>query len=66
MFTLIDVALTDISPDSQTENLLAVSPHASEKDRARTLLLAANNAVDRALSADSAAFVQQSRQHEGE
>jgi hypothetical protein len=66
MPTLIDVTLADMSPDVQTENPLSASPPAFEDGPARTLLMAANNAVDRVLSSDSAAFIAQNRQHEGE
>ena len=46
--------------------LTDVSPQPIQQGRARALLLAANNAVDRVLTGDSAAFVEQNRQHEGE
>ena len=62
----IDLMLTFISPEVQTENPLPASRHTFENGRARRLLLAANNAVDRVLSADSAAFIEQNRQRGGE
>ena len=62
----IDVVPTETLPEVHTETPLPASPHTFEDGRARTLLPAANDAVDRVLSADSAAFIRQSRQHEGE